>query len=406
MRRTITAAVALVLLGAGATPAIARPAWQRRIDRMVGPRSVGISVWRGATRIYEHAPRARRIPASNQKLLAAMALLDALGPRRRLPTVAAARSLRNGVIDGDLWIVGRGDPTLGTGVRGGGGLAQRTPEKAGVRGGSHRLHATRVGRLAQRIAAAGVRTVRGRVMGSTGYFRRDWDAPGWRPYYRDRYIALPTALTFRGNIRRGRPISDPERRVAARLTARLRAMGVAVAGRPGSGHLPQRVALIARVRSPALRALLGHMNRTSSNFYAEVLGKRLAVARRGPPGSIAGGARSIAAWARRQGVAVSAHDSSGLSSANRISARGLASLLQAGRDEPWGRALVRSLATPGRGTLEDRLEGLPVRAKTGTLDGVSALSGWLWLRRHRQWAEFSIMSQGLAKATAAEMEDR
>jgi serine-type D-Ala-D-Ala carboxypeptidase/endopeptidase (penicillin-binding protein 4) len=390
-RRTLGAVLALALVAAGAAPALARPGWKRRIDRVVSGKSVGVSVWRGATRVYEHAPRTKRVPASNQKLLTSMALLDALGRRQRLPTIAAARSLRDGVVLGNLWVLGRGDPTVGTEGRFSASLA---------------LAETRVGHLARRIAAAGVRAVRGRVIGSTGYFVRDWDAPGWRPYYRARYIALPTALTFEGNTRRGRPVLDPERRLAARLTTRLEAQGVRVAGRPGARRPPRGLTDLARVKSPSLGTLLGHMNRTSSNFFAEVLGKRLAVARRGPPGSIAGGARAIAAWALRRGVRVTAHDASGLSYANRISARGLVRLLQAARDYSWGRTLLRSLPTPGRGTLEERLTGVTVRAKTGTLDGISALSGWVWLRRHRRWAEFSIMSRGLPKSSAVAMEDR
>ena len=391
MRRTTAIVLGLALVIAGAAPALARPTWKRRIDRLVGGRSVGVSVWRGSTRVYEHAPRTKRTPASNQKLLASMALLDALGRGFRLPTIAAARARSGGVIRGHLWILGRGDPTVGTHGRFGPALPVRE---------------TRVGRLARRIAAAGVRAVQGRVMGATGYFRRDWNAPGWRPYYRARYIALPTALTFDGNTRRGVPVLDPERRLAARLTTRLEALGVTVGGPPGAGPAPRGLTPLGRVRSPSLRALLGHMNRTSSNFFAEVLGKRLAVARSGSPGTIAGAARAIAGWARRNGVRVTAYDASGLSYANRISARGLVRLLQAARAEPWGRALLRSLATPGRGTLEDRLAGVTVRAKTGTLDGVSALSGWVWLRRQRRWAEFSIMSRGQAKSTAVEMEDR
>jgi D-alanyl-D-alanine carboxypeptidase len=47
-----------------------------------------------------------------------------------------------------------------------------------------------------------------------------------------------------------------------------------------------------------------------------------------------------------------------------------------------------------------------VQAKTGTLKDISALSGWVWLRRKHAWAEFSIMSSGMPKYVAAPMEDR
>jgi D-alanyl-D-alanine carboxypeptidase len=64
------------------------------------------------------------------------------------------------------------------------------------------------------------------------------------------------------------------------------------------------------------------------------------------------------------------------------------------------------LPAAGRGTLERRLRGVPLHAKTGTLDSVSALSGWVRLGRTRSWAEFSIMSRGMHDSTAKSLEDR
>jgi D-alanyl-D-alanine carboxypeptidase len=80
-------------------------------------------------------------------------------------------------------------------------------------------------------------------------------------------------------------------------------------------------------------------------------------------------------------------------------------LLQHAGKEPWAAALRYSLASPGRGTLENRLQGARLRAKTGTLIDVSALSGWIWLRRREAWAEFSILSGGLPKFRAVAIED-
>src|SRR5207244_2829757 len=127
----------------------------------------------------------------------------------------------------------------------------------------------------------------------------------------------------------------------------------------------------------------------------------------GPPGSIAKGARAIGGWARRHGVAVVAHDGSGLSYTNRISTTAMTRLLAAADSEPWAAALQSTLPTPGRSTLAGRLVGLRVRAKTGTLlDRVSALSGWVWLERSRRWAQFSVLSRGLPKPRAVALEDR
>ena len=390
MRR---AAVLLLVacLVAEAAPAGARAPWKRRIDRLTAGAPVGVAVAHRGDLLYRRRARARRIPASNQKLVLSMAALDVLGAGRRLPTTARARRVRAGVVRGDLWVAGRGDPTIAS-----------SPRYAR----SLRIGPTWVGRLARRLRARGVRALRGSVVGGLGYFRRDWAAPGWRPDFPRRWIPLPSALSLDGNVHRGRHVADPERRFARALTRRLESFGVRVRGRPRAGRIPAGTRALARVRSRPLRALLRPLNRRSSNFFAEVLGKRLAVARFGRPGTIARGALALERWARRRGVRVVAHDSSGLSYANRVSPLGLVRLLASARREPWGRALRRSLPRGGRGTLEDRLPGVPLRAKTGTLQGVSALSGWVWQRARRRWLEFSIMVRGLDKERAAALEDR
>jgi D-alanyl-D-alanine carboxypeptidase len=139
--------------------------------------------------------------------------------------------------------------------------------------------------------------------------------------------------------------------------------------------------------------LLSVALQSSSNFYAEVLGKLLGAATYGAPGTIASGAAAVEAWASGHGVSVRAFDSSGLSYRNRVSPSGMVrSLLQAQR-EPWGDELRAALPGPGEGTLNGRLSGLEVRAKTGSLfDGTVTLSGWLRPSGARRWLAFSIMS--------------
>jgi D-alanyl-D-alanine carboxypeptidase/D-alanyl-D-alanine-endopeptidase (penicillin-binding protein 4) len=331
-----------------------------------------------------------RRPASNQKLLLSMALLERFGPHHRIQTRARSAPVDGGKVQGNLWISGRGDPTL----------SSKLPHARAML-----VRPTYLGRLAQAIAAAGINEIGGRVMGGTGYFKHDWDAPGWRDYYRAYYVGLPTALTLNGNIARGHYIKHPEKRLASALTERLEKLGVGVGGRPGAGAAPANLAPVAHVSSAPLSKLMSHMNVTSSNFFAEVLGKALGAAVRGPQGSIAKGAAVLETYARRAGVRVTAHDSSGLSHADQMSARGLIRLLQDAATRPWSTALRHTLATPGRGTLENRLAGVRVRAKTGTLIDASSLSGWVWLRRRQAWAEFSIISSDIPKYRAVEIED-
>ncbi|MFB3739258.1 MAG: D-alanyl-D-alanine carboxypeptidase/D-alanyl-D-alanine-endopeptidase, partial [Candidatus Velamenicoccus archaeovorus] len=365
---------------AGASPVLAfridQAPWMRRIDRLIGGRAVSVAVGRDGAALYRHAPDAPRTPASNEKLLLSMALLDELGPAYRIPTIAAARSVRHGVVPGNLWVLGRGDPET---------------------------RPARMTALARRLVEAGITRIRGRVMGAVAYFRHDWWAPGWRPGIR-RYVAPPTALTFEGNRTRRGFVRTPERPAAASLTLRLRALGVRVRGEPGAGRPPEGLTELARIRSRSLRTLLVRMNRPSDNFYAEVLGKLLGATVEAPPGTIAKGAEALRSWVAAHGETFTLHDGSGLSYADRVTAGGMERLLEAVEDEPWGPVLRGTLATGGQGTLEDRLHGVRVRAKTGTLDDVSALSGWVWLRRARTWASFSILSS-LPKWSAVRIED-
>lgn len=391
MRRSGTVALALVFVVFLAGAAEARPAWKRKIDRLVRGRAVGVSVAEAGVALYRHADKQKRIPASNQKMLLSMAALDLLGPDKHIVTPVQAERLSGGVVRGDLWILGRGDPTL----TGGGAYGRSLP-----------LRPSRISVLADRVRAAGIRRVGGSVMGSTGYFARDWYAPGWKSFFPTYYVPLPTALTFEGNADKGRHVTNPEWRAARALTRRLEAKGVRVAGRPGAGTPPGGTTPVARVKSEPLTALLTFMNRNSSNFFAEVLGKRLAASARKPPGSIAKGAGVIARWTARHGVGAVARDSSGLSYENSVSPRGLVSLLDSAESAPWGEVFRRTLPVPGQGTLDDRLDGVKVRAKTGTLDGISALSGWVWMERIDSWGEFSILSSGMPKSQAAGIEDR
>jgi serine-type D-Ala-D-Ala carboxypeptidase/endopeptidase (penicillin-binding protein 4) len=377
----------------GSPQGIARatPRWKSRINHRIAGKSFGIAVRIDGRTIYEHEPLVRRIPASNQKLLLSMAMLERFDPELRLTTTAATGRRQGRVITGNLWLSGSGDPAVGAGDRYGRSLA---------------LGVTPLRVLAKRIDDAGIRRIHGRVVGNTGYFSHDWWAPGWKSDFPTYYVGLPSALTFNGNRARGKFVSDPERRAAVWLTHKLESLGVRVRHRATTGVAPGGLSTIASIDSKPLQTILRYMNFSSSNFAAELLGKRLGVARYGRPGTIAKGARAVRTWARRRGITIEAWDSSGLSYRNRVSPRGVARLLDTVEERAWGPILRRTLPPPRRGTLEDRLGGIPVRAKTGTLHNISALSGWVRLRRSDRWASFSIMSSGLSKPKAVAIENK
>jgi D-alanyl-D-alanine carboxypeptidase/D-alanyl-D-alanine-endopeptidase (penicillin-binding protein 4) len=357
---------------------VVEAAWMIRIDRLTAGRSTSVLVASGGSTLYERQSGVPHAPASNEKLLLSMALLERLGPDYRIPTIAAAPKVEHGVVPGDLWILGRGNPEV----------TKHT-----------------IARLAGQIAGAGVRRIQGSVMGSTGYFSHDWFAPGWKADFPADEVALPSALTFLGNQVHGIHVSVPERLAAVELTKKLKARGIKVSGAPGAGQPRGRLVQVATILSAPLSGLLTHQNFDSINFDAEVLGKLLGVARAGIPGTIAKGAAAIQAFAAAHGAAVTSHDASGLSYADRVTAAGVVHLLEYADGAPWGQALRHSLPQPGQGTLEDRLGGVPVRAKTGTLQDISALSGWVLLKRTGQWAEFSILSSGFPARMEKDVEN-
>ena len=390
MRRAVSLLLVVLFVVALPIPAYARPAWKVRIDKLVAGKAIGVAVREQDRFLYRHNAKRKKVPASTQKLLLSMALFDAMDPASRIKTVAAASVIQQPVLKGDLWLLGYGDPS----VTGGGRFGRELP-----------FEPTRLGALARAIKAAGVQRIEGSVLGSTGYFARDWWAPGWKGYFPSKYVPLPTALSFEGNTYRGDHINDPERRAAVALTRRLEAIDVTVVGRAGVGEAPAGLANVATIDSPTLSTMARYMNRRSSNFFAEVFGKKLGAVRAGAPGTIAKGAAAVAAWAARHGVSLTAHDGSGLSYDNRVAPAGIARLLDIAEDQSWGQALRSSLAKGDQGTLENRLGKVRLRAKTGTLTSISSLSGYVWLQRRDTWAEFAILSRGMSKSYAAALED-
>ena len=371
----------------------ARPQWKRDLDRVAKKKSIGIHVADGGRVIYSRAAKAKRIPASNQKLLMTMALLDRIDAGERLVTTAMGRAVEGRVLEGNLFVVGRGDPSLTSGGAFARGLT---------------FEPTGLGVLARKIKRSGVRKIAGRVVGVRSYFAHDWWADGWKSSFPSTYVPLAAALNVNANVHKGRHISNPEKRLAQALTKKLKKRGVRVARKPKVGGMPAKGKrkIIARVESAPLRAMLRYMNHKSSNFFAEAFGKLLGILRSGPQGTIRKGARAVRAFARGHGVAADAHDSSGLSYANRISPKGLARLLGWAESQPWGNEFRAMLPSGGEGTLEGRLGGVPVRAKTGTLQSISTLSGWIRLKKTGSWAEFSIMSSGMSKSKAVTAENR
>ena len=349
--------------------------WTEAIDRVVAERDVAVAVGLGERIVYLHRGRISRVLASNEKLLTSMAALDVFGPRHRFPTMAAADArVRGGLLRGDLWLIGAGDPEL---------------------------TAARLAMLAARLHALGIRRITGSIVGDTSAFDRGWWAPGWLPGISRTYVTRPTALAIDGN----RGAGSPERDAASALRAGLVALGVRIRGGALAGPAPEHLRRLAWIRSAPLASLVHSQNHDSVNFIAEMLTKALGARVEGK-GSTAAGARAIRAWARGWHVRAGVRDGSGLSDQDRTSPLGIVTLLLDARRASWGLAFVRSLPTPGQGTLADRLTGLRLRAKTGTLfvRPASALSGYVRTAAGTTVA-FSILTARYRSGEAEPIED-
>jgi D-alanyl-D-alanine carboxypeptidase/D-alanyl-D-alanine-endopeptidase (penicillin-binding protein 4) len=309
------------------------------------------------------------LPASAEKLAVSFAALRLLGPGFRFRTEVVGSGALNGQVwNGDLTIVGYGDPTL-------------SPRDIDV--------------LARDVAAWGIRRVTGRVRGDERHFDARRDAPGWKPSYLDVESRPLSALSVAEVELRG--ASSSAVTSASVFTAALERRGIAVAGVPGARPAPGDGFPLALDLSDPLVSIVRHMNRESDNFVAEMVLKELgaSIARHG---STVAGARVVRAELAAAGVpmtGVRIEDGSGLSKRNRLTAKALVSILRAGaRDVSIRDAFVTSLSVAGiSGTLEKRLGRRPTRgrviAKTGTTNAASALAGFI-----RRRYVFAILQNG------------
>jgi D-alanyl-D-alanine carboxypeptidase/D-alanyl-D-alanine-endopeptidase (penicillin-binding protein 4) len=331
-------------------------------------------VTQGGRVLYAFNPGQPLIPASNVKLLTAMAVLDRVGAARRLTTTIRAARPAGGVVNGNLYLVGGGDPLL------------RTPGYVATLDPEQPLYTSLV-QLAARVKASGVEVVRGAVVGDESRYDQVRAVPTWSPAYAAEGDVGPlSALEVNDGSAPGatRPGTNPGNPVvwaAATFTALLRAEGVRVVGAPGAGKAPAGTPLLTSMASPSLAAEVEAMLTVSDDTAAELFTKELGYQSTGSGTTVAGLAAirgDLAAHRLPVSQAV-LYDGSGLDRSDRLTCALVAAALQ--RAGPSG-VVARGLPVAARtGTLRDRMAGTAaagrLRAKTGTLKGVSALSGFV-----------------------------
>jgi D-alanyl-D-alanine carboxypeptidase/D-alanyl-D-alanine-endopeptidase (penicillin-binding protein 4) len=315
-------------------------------------------------------------PASTLKLATATAALLQLGADARFHTAAFGSGPTDGTVDGDLTLVGGGDPILAT-------------SDYAARFKNQPQTFTDLGTLAQRISDAGVRRITGSVVGDDGRYDRERYVAGWPQRYiaqdvvgplsalavNDGFASFPPAWNVYRELV-GAP--DPAAQGAALLTLQLEARGVDVAGAPRSGTVSASTSELAAIDSPPLSEVLAEMLQESDNSTAELLLKEIGRGALDPTttGGRVEATRLLAATgADLSGVVLA--DGSGLSLDNRVTCHLLVQLL----DRPGtGPVLRAGLAVAGEtGTLAERFVDTPLaghlRAKTGSLNTVAGMAG-------------------------------
>jgi D-alanyl-D-alanine carboxypeptidase/D-alanyl-D-alanine-endopeptidase (penicillin-binding protein 4) len=395
-------------------------------DRRLAGATVAVDVREasGGRVVYQRDPGLRVLPASNQKLLTAVAALEVLGAGHRFRTTVHARGR-------DLHLRGQGDPTL-------------TYE--------------RVDQLAAAVARGRTKRYTRLIVDDTWFDRvplgLDWS---WQdePYG---FTAPVSALTFAATARfdtaaveiryhgvAGRPptirmwpptdtvqlvnravtlgrgdtveavrahgtatvtvsgavgagrsgtalvsVPDPAATTAGLFRAALRRHGVTVSGRTSRGIVPTGARPLAAQVSKPLVEILPPFLKLSNNGIAEALVKTMSrAADPASPGSWPTGLAAATRALGRLGVdtrLLTMGDGSGLSRRNWLTARQVTTVLEKAQGRPWFPAFRAALPVAGDpdpmvgGTLRNRMRGTPaagnVRAKTGTLSGVNALSGY------------------------------
>ncbi|HEX2272519.1 MAG TPA: D-alanyl-D-alanine carboxypeptidase/D-alanyl-D-alanine-endopeptidase, partial [Acidimicrobiales bacterium] len=342
---------------------------------------------------YARNPAMPLIPASTTKVLTAAAALARLGPEFRFTTeVRAPAPPADGTVMGDLWFVGAGDPLLATGDFAAVAGYHRTPRLASP-----------LEVLADRITAAGVRRVAGRVVGDESRYDGQRYLPTWSPgYITQGAIGPQSALTVNGGFTQWEPrevaAPAPATHAAAVLTSLLRARGVMVGGEAGEGKAPAGTTVVASIESPPLSEVIAVLLQESDNLTAELLVKELG-ARFGGAGTTAAGLEVVRSTLASLGLGTDGlawADGSGLDRSSRLSCDALQTVLA--RDGEQG-VVSRGLPLAGRnGTLARRFTAGPaagrVRAKTGSLQGVTGLAGWATTNDGRA-VQFALLANDL-----------
>lgn len=389
----LTVALALVFPAAASASLSSSLGQQMRIAGAYS--SAYVADAQTGTPLFSWKATTPRTLASNTKLFTTAAALDRFGADGTFETEVLTDGQINdlGVLTGDLWLRGDGDPAFGT--------------LAYVRGHYGR-EAGSIEDLVDQLSGLGLTAVRGGVHGDESRFDaiRGVHDSG---YGVSPWVGPLSALSFNHAYDTYGFQANPAKYAAGWLRKTLKADGITPGHMAASARTPSDAVVLATVQSPPMSTLVKLTNKESDNFFAETLLKDIGRDASGM-GSTVAGISAVRAFAARAGARVQMVDGSGLDHGDRASARDVVRLLLSERATVEFPALYASLPIAGvDGTIDDRMRRGPARrncrAKTGSLIGVSALSGFCTTRSGRSLA-FSFLMNGISVGYARRLQDR
>jgi D-alanyl-D-alanine carboxypeptidase/D-alanyl-D-alanine-endopeptidase (penicillin-binding protein 4) len=367
--------------------------------------------------LFSHNGRVGLVPASSQKVVTAATALELLGKDHRFETIFAhAGSVKNGVVDGPLLVIGGGDPTLGSDR---------------FQSGREQVVAAQ---LSNALDKAGIRQFMGGIEGRTGIMEREtipsgwiwedvgnyygaghaalnwhenrftlWLRPGKNPgepvmvdrtdpsmegiRFHNELVSGPSGsgdnaylfirpgtsdMAIRGSVpccvgqfRISGAVMDPVAFTLRRLQLITRSTGPV---RTSTEKEMQGLTVIHTLRSPGLDSIVREFLRESVNLFGEALVHAISASAASTSSYDDGMSRLRRLW-RERGIdpeALRMSDGSGLSPGNRVTAESLVKVLQVSRTRPWFPVFEQALP------LHDG-----IRMKSGSMTGVRAYAGYV-----------------------------
>ena len=352
MKHNIFRTILVIALLLTTSPAIAnQPGWATHLQARGIQVSAGVWDLSTGKLIEGFQPELALIPASTTKVVSSYAILRTLKPDYQLETTVRG-NLQRDVVVGDLVIRGGGDPFF-------------TNEHIWM--------------LAQALKSRGVSRVTGSLKLDQSAFDSQRYGVGWENTSSN---TTPPILPLSVNFNResnGLITRNPEKLAQDTITSIFQDSGISFVGQPDTNSASKRV--IAAYKSPTLQSLIASVNKISNNFITEMLVKHFG------GGSWARGVARIQDFYKTilelSPSEIQITDGSGLSKSNRLSAMTLSTILRAGwHDFEVGPEFVSSLKYIGGEpfvNIKDPNLTRRVRCKTGHLNDVDSMCGFIWM---------------------------